>query len=432
MSATFEKTGTNQVKMRFTVDAKTFDEAMQKAYFKIRRRINVPGFRRGKAPRKVIENMYGEGVFYEEAVDIVFPDAYDQAIDECGLYPVDQPSVDIEEIGGGKDLVFTAEVTVKPEVELGEYKGLKAVKPSYPVSDEDVEAEIKRAAERVARKIDVTDRPAQNGDTVNIDYAGSIDGVAFDGGTAEKQDLELGSNTFIPGFEEQVVGMAIGEEKDITVSFPEDYGAADLAGKEAVFHIVLHSISYKEIPEIDDELAKDVSEYDTLEEYRTSIRERLEKSNQQRADNEFRSALIQQAVANATVEVPEVMVSKQLDYMMQEMQYRMMYQGIQMEQYLQFTGMTMDDLREQQRPAARDQVTTQLVVEAIQKAENITVSDEDVDAYLADMVTETRSLEDIKKDMGENEMDYIRGNLLNDKTMKFIVDSAIAEEPAEE
>lgn len=428
MSATVENTQVNQVKLTVTVDAATFEEAMQRAYLKMRSRIAIPGFRKGKAPRKVIEKFYSEAVFYEDAFDIVFPKAYDEAIDENGLYPVDQPNVDIVEIGEGKDLVFTAEVTVKPEVELGQYKGIEAKKPEYNVSEEEIDAEIARAQDRVARYIDVDDRACQTGDRVVIDYAGSVDGVPFEGGTAEKQNLDLGSGRFIPGFEGQVEGMKVGEERDITVTFPEDYHAEELKGKEAVFHIVLHGISYKEVPEVNDEFAKDVSEFDTLEAYKASIRERLEKAAERRATTEYHNQLVDKAVQNATVEIPGCMVERQLDYMMQEMEYQMMYQGIKMDDYLKMINTTREELREQNRQEAEKRVKTQLVIEKIQQVEGIEVTDEEVEAELASMATEERTVEDVKKTMSPQDLDYIRGNLLSDKTIKVLEENAVAGE----
>lgn len=428
MSATIEKTQTNQVKLTVTVDAATFEEALQRAYLKMRGRIAIPGFRKGKAPRKVIEKFYSEAVFYEDAFDIAFPKAYDDAIDENGLYPVDQPNVDIVEIGAGKDLVFTAEVTVKPEVELGQYKGIEAKKPEYNVSEEEIDQEITRAQDRVARYIDVDDRACQTGDRVVIDYAGSVDGVPFEGGTAEQQNLDLGSGRFIPGFEEQVEGLKIGEERDITVKFPEDYHAEELKGKDAVFHVVLHGISYKEVPELNDEFAKDVSEFDTLEAYKQSIRERLEKAAERRAHTQFQNELVDKAVENATVEVPDCMVERQLDYMMQEMEYQMMYQGLKMDDYLKMINSTREDMRAQSRDEAAKRVKTQLVIEKIQLTEGIEVTEDEVEAEMANMATDNRTVEDVKKTMSPQDMDYIRGNLLSDKTLKVLEDSAVISE----
>ncbi len=425
MSCTVEKTQVNEVKLTITVPAAEFDAAMQKAYLKLRGQINIPGFRKGKAPRQLIEKMYSEAVFYEEAIDMVMPGAYDAAVEEMDLYPVDRPEVDVVEVGGGKDLVFTAVVTVKPEVTLGQYKGIEVAKPEYNVTDDQVDAELARAQDRVARWNVVEDRPVQQGDRIMLDYAGTVDGVAFEGGTAQNQPLEIGSGRFIPGFEDQLVGVALGEEKDVVVTFPDPYQSEELAGKEAVFHCKVNEIKAKEVPALDDDFAKDVSEYDTLEAYKASIRENLEKAAQERAQNELETKLLEAAVAASQLEVPECMIRRQQDYMIQEMQYRMSFQGIRMEDYLKMTGMTMDQLREENREEALRRVKNQLVLEAIQKAEGVEATEEDIDAEIGKMATETRTLEDLKKDMRPEDIDYMRGKVLTEKTLKILVDSAV-------
>ena len=425
MSCTVEKTQVNEVKLTITVPAAEFDAAMQKAYLKLRGQINIPGFRKGKAPRQLIEKMYSEAVFYEEAIDMVMPGAYDAAVEEMDLYPVDRPEVDVVEVGGGKDLVFTAVVTVKPEVTLGQYKGIEVAKPEYNVTDDQVDAELARAQDRVARWNVVEDRPVQQGDRIMLDYAGTVDGVAFEGGTAQNQPLEIGSGRFIPGFEDQLVGVALGEEKDVVVTFPDPYQSEELAGKEAVFHCKVNEIKAKEVPALDDDFAKDVSEYDTLEAYKASIRENLEKAAQERAQNELETKLLEAAVAASQLEVPECMIRRQQDYMIQEMQYRMSFQGIRMEDYLKMTGMTMDQLREENREEALRRVKNQLVLEAIQKAEGVEATEEDIDAEIGKMATETRTLEDLKKGRRPEDIDYMRGKVLTEKTLKILVDSAV-------
>lgn len=336
MSAVCEKTGTNEVRLTITVSAADFEDAMNKAYLKARKSINIPGFRKGKAPRKVIENFYSEAVFYEGPLDLVFPKAYDERDRRNpGIYPVDRPSVDVTTIGGGEDLVFTCDVTVKPEVKLGSYKGIEATRPEYNVTDDDVEDELKKDQERVARWITVEDRAVENGDRITLDYAGFCDGEQFPGGTATDQTLEVGSGRFIPGFEEQLVGMKLEEEGTVNVTFPAEYHAPDLAGKDAIFNVKIHKIEVKELPEMDDEFAKDVSDCDTLEDYKAKIRERLEKTAETRAKNELDEQLVNAVVEASEVEIPECMVNSQLDYMLQEMEYRMMYQGISMEDYTQ-------------------------------------------------------------------------------------------------
>ncbi|MFR1758726.1 MAG: trigger factor [Christensenellaceae bacterium] len=425
MSAVCEKTGTNEVRLTITVSAADFEEAMNKAYLKARKSINIPGFRKGKAPRKVIENFYSEAVFYEDAFDLVFPKAYDDAIVETGIYPVDRPSVDVTTIGGGEDLVFTCDVTVKPEVKLGSYKGIEATRPEYNVTDDDVEDELKKDQERVARWITVEDRAVENGDRITLDYAGFCDGEQFPGGTATDQTLEVGSGRFIPGFEEQLVGMKLEEEGTVNVTFPAEYHAPDLAGKDAIFNVKIHKIEVKELPEMDDEFAKDVSDCDTLEDYKAKIRERLEKTAETRAKNELDEQLVNAVVEASEVEIPECMVNSQLDYMLQEMEYRMMYQGISMEDYTRMTGQTRESIREENREEAGKIVKRQLVLEALQKDAGLEVSDEELDAEIAKMATETRTVEDIKKTLRDSDYDYLKGNVLLEKTLQLLEDNAV-------
>ncbi len=425
MSAVCEKTGTNEVRLTITVSAADFEEAMNKAYLKARKSINIPGFRKGKAPRKVIENFYSEAVFYEDAFDLVFPKAYDDAIVETGIYPVDRPSVDVTTIGGGEDLVFTCDVTVKPEVKLGSYKGIEATRPEYNVTDDDVEDELKKDQERVVRWITVEDRAVENGDRITLDYAGFCDGEQFPGGTATDQTLEVGSGRFIPGFEEQLVGMKLEEEGTVNVTFPAEYHAPDLAGKDAIFNVKIHKIEVKELPEMDDEFAKDVSDCDTLEDYKAKIRERLEKTAETRAKNELDEQLVNAVVEASEVEIPECMVNSQLDYMLQEMEYRMMYQGISMEDYTRMTGQTRESIREENREEAGKIVKRQLVLEALQKDAGLEVSDEELDAEIAKMATETRTVEDIKKTLRDSDYDYLKGNVLLEKTLQLLEDNAV-------
>ena len=323
MSATYEKISGNKAKLSFTVPAAQFEEAMQKAYLKNRGKINVPGFRRGKAPRKLIETMYGEGVFYDDAFQEIFPNLYDEAVKENDLHVVDQPEVDVKEIGEGKDLVFTCEVFVRPDVTLGDYKGLTVEVTKQEVTDADIDARIEQDRQKVARTVDVEGRALENGDTVNLDYAGSVDGVAFEGGTAEGQTLTLGSNQFIPGFEEQMVGMNIGEEKDLNVTFPEQYHAAELAGKAAVFHVKVNSATHTELPELNDEFAADASEYNTFAEYKDSIVKELNEKAAKNNEVAVENALVEKATANAQMDIPEAMIRDQVNYILREMQMRM-------------------------------------------------------------------------------------------------------------
>ncbi|MDO4484905.1 MAG: trigger factor, partial [Clostridia bacterium] len=378
MSYTYEKVSSNKAKLSFVVDAQKFEEAVQKAYLKMRGRINVPGFRKGKAPRKMIETMYGEGVFYDDALEIIFPEVYEEAIEAEKLDVVDRPDVDVQEIGAGQDLKFTAEVYVRPDVTLGDYKGLTVEVSKEEVTEDAINARIEQDRQKVARTMDVEDRPVQEGDTVNLDYAGSVDGVAFEGGTAAAQTLTIGSHQFIPGFEEQMVGMAIGEEKDLNVTFPEQYHAEDLAGKAAVFHVKVNSIQATELPELDDDFAADVSDFTNFADYRESIvkelTDRAAKNNEVMVEN----ALVEKAVANAQVDIPNAMIERELDYIMRETEMRMAYQGIRMEDFMKYTGQTMEQVRAMYRPEAETRTKTQLVLDAIRKAEGTEPTDEEV------------------------------------------------------
>ena len=369
--ATMEKLEGSKVKLTIEVSAEQFEAATQKAYQKAGKRFNVPGFRKGKAPRKVIENMYGPLAFFDDAFDIVYPEAYQAAIAEQGVEPVDRPDVSIETLPDGENpLVFSLVVAVKPEVELGAYKGIEVEKRAYNVTDDEVDAAIAQLQEGVARMVDV-DRPVENGDTVNLDYSGSVDGVKFDGGTAQGQTLTIGSGQFIPGFEEQMVGMAVGEEKDIEVTFPEEYHAENLAGKKAVFAVKVNGIQVKELPALDDEFAKDVSEYDTLEALRDAKRQELLEQAEKNAKIQKENDVVRKAVENATVEVPDAMVERQIDSFLQDMGYRLQMQGISLEDYLKYTNTEISALRDQYRADAALRVKSQLVLEAISKAEAI-------------------------------------------------------------
>ncbi|MBQ7454898.1 MAG: trigger factor, partial [Clostridia bacterium] len=384
MSYTFEKIASNKIKLAFTESAEAFEEAMGKAFLKNRGRFNVPGFRKGKAPRKIVERMYGEAVLYDDAFEILAQPAYDAAIAAEKLSPVDRPEVEILQIGSGQELQYTIEVFVKPDVTLGEYKGVAVEKHVQPVTDEAIDARIETDVERASTTQDVTDRPVQNGDIVNLDYAGSVDGVAFEGGTAQGQTLTIGSHAFIPGFEEQMVGMTIGEEKDLNVTFPEQYHAEELAGKAAVFHVKVNGIQEKVKPALDDDFAADVSEFDTFAAYRQNIVETLEKNAADRAEAELEDALVQKVVDAADCDIPAAMIEDEITTMVREMEMRMAYQGLRMEDYLKYMGQTMEQLRDQYKVEATNRVKTQLVLEAIAKAEGIAPTDEDTEATIAD------------------------------------------------
>ena len=408
MSHTYEKISSNKAKLTFVVPAEQFDKALQDAYLKNRGRIAVPGFRKGKAPRKLIETMYGEGVFYDDALEAIFPEVYDEAVKAEGLEVVDRPEVNVDEIGEGKDLKFTCEVFVRPDVTLGDYKGLTVEVEKQAVTDADVDARIEQDRQKAARTVDVEDRPVQDGDTVNLDYAGTVDGVAFAGGTAEKQTLVIGSHQFIPGFEEQMVGMNIGEEKDLNVKFPEEYHAADLAGKDAVFHVKVNGIQKVEMPALDDDFAADVSDFDTFAEYKANIvkelNERAEKNNEISVEN----ALVEKAVENAQMDIPHAMIHEQLDYLMREMQMRMAYQGLRMEDYLKYTGQTMDQVRGMYHGEAEHRVKVELVLDAIRKAEGIEPTEEEVEKQVAEQAERVgKDVEEFKKTLTDEQRKYL-------------------------
>ena len=436
MSATVEKLSSNQVKLTVTVSAQDFEQAMNAAYGKLKGRLTVPGFRKGKAPRKIIENYYGAGVLVEEAFNTVLPDSYDKAVEETGIKPVAQPEIDLETIGAGEDCVYTATVYVRPEVTLGQYKGIAVPAAKWEVKPEQVQAEIDRAAERVSRMVEVTDRAAQNGDSTNINYAGTVDGVAFAGGTAENQTLVLGSGMFIPGFEDQVVGMNIGEERDINVTFPEEYQAKELAGKAAVFHVKLNSISYKEMPEINDEFAKDVSEFDTLDEYKADIEKRIGEQEKNAAEQDRTDKIIEKVCQNATVDIPQPMVERAIDQRVNEMNMRMSYQGLKMEDFLKYTGQTMEQLRQSYADAARKQVLAEVVLDAIRTAEGIDATAEEVDAEIAKYAESAeKSVEDIKATLSAGDMEYFTEMVKTQKTIDLVVAAAVdapEEEPAKD
>lgn len=420
MNCTMEKLEKDQVRLTIEVDAEQFEKGIVAAYRKMVKSMNIPGFRKGKAPRKVIEQFYGPAIFYEEAFKEVYPDAYEKAIEDNDLQPVDYPEVDITDIGND-GVKFTATVQLKPTVTLGDYKGIKVERPEYTVTDEDVQAEVDRALERSARWIAVEDRPVQDGDRVTLDYAGTVDGVAFEGGTAEGQTLNIGSGMFIPGFEEQMVGMNPGEEKDLNVKFPEEYQAKELAGKDAVFHVKLHDIKEKELPELDDEFAKDVSEFDTLDEYKADIRAKLEEQNKQRADAQYENALIEKVAENATVEIPQVMIERQIDNMMREFEMRLMYQGLRLDDYFTITGSKAEDARAEFAKDADTRVKVQLVLEAIQEAEKIEATPEELDEEIAKMAEQAnKPVEEYRASLQPQDMAYLTDMIVMRKTVALL------------
>ena len=428
MSTTVEKISSNKVKLSFDIDAAKFDEAMGKAYIKVRGQVAIPGFRKGHAPRKMIENMYGEGVFYDEAFELIFDEVYGPAIDENKLEVVDRPQVDIQQIGTGKNLQFTCEVFVKPDVTLGEYKGVEVKKEHTLVTEDDVNAEIEKERNKQAAEVSVDDRAVAEGDTVNLDYSGSVDGVKFAGGTAEGQTLKIGSHTFIPGFEEQMGGMNIGEEKDLNVTFPTEYHAPDLAGKEAVFHVKVNSITETQLPALDDDFAKDISEFDTLDAYKADVRAKLEAQAAERDNNAFTNAVIEKVMANATVEIPDAMVERQIDSMVRNFEARLAQQGLKLADFMKYTGQDEKSFRNQYRDQAEKSVRANLVLEAVENVEKFEAAEEEIDAEIEKFAKQIgQNVEDLKKNLTEGDREYFKADVIRDKAVKFLCDNAKAE-----
>lgn len=434
MSYTYEKISSNKAKLSFVFPAEEFDDAMSRAFLKIRKSINIPGFRRGKAPRKIVEAMYGESVLYDDAINLLFPDAYEAAVKEYDLYPVDQPEFNLEEIGSGQDLKFNVEVYVRPDVTLGEYKGLEVEIDKQQVTDAMIDAEINRDVDKASRTVDVEDRPVENGDIVNLDYAGSIDGVAFDGGTAQGQTLTIGSGNFIPGFEEQMIGMKIGEEKDLNVTFPAEYHSSEVAGKDAVFHVKVNGIQKVEKPELDDDFAADVSDFDTFAEYKADVVRRLTERVEKNNENAAKNALVEKAVENAQVDIPRAMIESQSDYMIREMEMNASYQGIRLDDYLKYMGMTREALKAQNEPEAIRRVKNELVIDAIRKAEGIEPTEEDIEKQIREQAERYgQDVEDFRRDLTEAQKEYLKDDaaisLVLDLMMK---DAKISEKKPEE
>ena len=433
MGYTVEKISSNQVKIAFEVAAEKFDEAVQKAYLKVRGRVNVPGFRKGKAPRKLIESMYGEGVFYDDAFEIVFPDEYEAAVKAENLQVVDRPEMDeMKQIGVGEDLLFTVKVYVKPEVELGDYKSLKGTKYTHKVTDEEIDSRIQQDVDKATTMADVTDRAVEMGDIVNLDYAGSVDGVAFEGGTANGQTLEIGSGHFIPGFEEQMIGMQIGEEKDLNVKFPDEYHAENLKGKDAVFHVKVNGIQVRVKPELDDDFAADVSEFDTFAAYKENIVKELTDRAEKNAATQLENELVQSAVDASDCDIPDAMIEDEIDMMIREMKMRMAYQGLKYEDYLKYTGQSEDQVKEMYRPEAKNRVKMQLVLEAMVKKEAIEPTEEEVEKAVAEEAERSgRPVEEFKKSLSDRQMEYLKENAAIRKVVDMIVASAQVEEKDE-
>ncbi|WP_173915989.1 trigger factor [Halobacillus sp. Marseille-Q1614] len=428
MSAKWEKQEGNQGTLTVEVPVEDFNKALDEAFKKVSKQVQVPGFRKGKVPRKLFEQRFGVESLYQDAIDIVLPKAYSDAVEETGIEPVDRPEVDVQQIEKGQPLVFTAEVTVKPEVKLGDYKGLTYEEQSTEVTDEDVENELTQQQERQAELVVKEEGAVEEGDTVVMDFEGFVDGEAFEGGQAENYSLEIGSGSFIPGFEEQLVGKQSGEEAEVEVTFPEEYHAEDLAGKAATFKVKIHEIKAKELPELDDEFAKDVDEeVESLDELKKKTRERLEEQKKTDAENQKRDTLVQKASENAEVEIPQAMIDTELDRMVSEFEQRLQMQGMTKDMYFQFTGQDEDALREQMNEDAGKRVKTNLTLEAIAQAENVEATEEDVNAELENMASMYQTdVAQLTQMLGGN-TDMVKEDLKVRKAIDVLVDNSKAE-----
>lgn len=424
MSIKIEKTeNANELKLSFEIEATKFDEAIKKVYEKSARYFNIPGFRKGKAPMAIVEKTYGTSIFYEDAFNEVVPEVYEKELKENNIEAVSKPDLDIEQMEKGKDLKFTAIIQTRPEVVLGKYKGIQIKKIEYNVSDEDIEHELGHMAERNSRIIAVEDRPVEKGDITVIDFEGSVDGVKFEGGKADGHELEIGSNTFIPGFEEQIIGMKIEEEKDVKVKFPDDYFSEELKGKDAVFKVKLHEIKKKELPEINDDFAKDASEFETISELKNSIKEKLEEENKSRAKYETEEEAIKAVCDEVKIDIPSGMIDTELDNMTKEVETRLSYQGMNMEMYLNMIGKTMEDFRKEGEEQAKTAIKTRLVLEQIIKEEKIEPKQEKINEKLEEMAKVYGKTADELKE-NENFMEYITKTLAQEEVIEFLVQNA--------
>ena len=428
MSLQVEKMEKNMAKLTIEVSAEELEKALQGAYMKQKNKISVPGFRKGKVPRQMIEKMYGPEIFYDDAANAIIPDAYAKAYDECELDIVSQPTIDVVQIEKGKPFIFTAEVATKPEVTLGEYKGLKVDKVSNRVTAKEVEAKLEEEQKKNARTVAVLDRAVQDGDEVVLDFEGFVDGVAFEGGKGENYPLTIGSGSFIPGFEEQLIGVEAEKEVEVNVTFPKDYHSADLAGKAATFKCTVHEIKVKELPELDDDFAAEVSEFDTLDEYKADIKAKIKEQKIADGNRQKEDQAVEKAVANATMEIPEAMINTQTNQMAQEFSQRLGSQGLSLEQYFQFTGLTADKMLEELKPQAVKRIETRLVLEAIAKAENIEITEEKFEAELAKMAESYQmEVDKLKEFMGESEKEQMKQDMAVQEAVTFLVENAVEE-----
>ena len=431
MSLQVEKMEKNMAKLTIEVSAEDLDKAMEGAYKKAKNRISIPGFRKGKAPRKMIESMYGKGVFMEDAVNSLVPQEYTKALGECDLEIVSQPEINVTQMEPGKALIFTADVAVKPEVTLGDYKGVEVPKSEIAVTDEEVDAEVKKEQDKNARTVAVEDRAAANGDITTIDFEGFVDGVAFDGGKGTDYALTLGSGTFIPGFEDQLVGANAGDHVEVKVTFPEEYQAKELAGKEAVFQCDVKKIETKEVPELDDEFAKDVSEFDTLAEYKEDVKKKLTEKKEKEARTAKENAAVDKAIENAQMDIPELMTKTECRQMMDDFSRRMQQQGLSMEQYFQFTGQSMDKMMEDMKPQALKRIQTRLVLEKVAEAENIQPSEEEITEEIQKMADAYKMEADkIREAIGESGLEQMKKDMAVQKAVTVIADAAVEVEKA--
>lgn len=433
MASVMEKKENNVVVLTIDVSPESFADALQRSFKKNAGRFSVPGFRKGKAPMHIVTKYYGEGVLYDDAIDFAANPAYLAAIAEHGITPVSRPDLDIQSISRDEGMKFTVQVTVKPEVELGQYIGVEAVMPEYPVSDDDVERDLSRTQERNARLVPVEGRGIETGDTANIDYEGLKDGVAFEGGTGASYDLKIGSNTFIPGFEDALIGKTAGEEFELPITFPEDYGHAELAGAAVVFNVKVNEVKFREMPVLDDEFAKDVSEFDTLDEYKASIRTKLEENAASRAKGGFEDNVVKAVVANATIDVPAAMIDSEIDQMVNEQSQQMRYQGFELEQYLGYIGQTIETFRDQLRDSAETRVRTSLVLEAIAAKEDIQASDEEIDEEIGRMAQlYGMTKEDLKSRIAPGENSFVAESVVRNKTIALLTEKAVQIAPPPE
>ena len=426
MSVQVEKLEKNMAKLTVEVPAENVEKAIQGAYNKMKKSINIPGFRKGKAPRQLIEKMYGKEVFYNDAIDAMLPSAYSDAVEECGEEIVSHPQIDVVQIESGKPFVFTATVAVKPAVELGEYKGIQVEKAPIEVKDEEIEAQITKEREANSRTVTVDDRAVAQGDIVTLDFEGFVDGVAFEGGKGENYDLTIGSNTFIPGFEDQLVGAEIGKELDVNVTFPEEYGAKELAGKAAVFKCKVNGIKVKELPAVDDEFAQEVSEFDTLDEYKADIKAKLLKEKEDEAARAKEDAVIGKIIEGAKMEIPDAMVEYQTQQMLDDFGRRMQSQGLSLEQYFQFTGMTEADYKEQMKPRALQNIQSRLVLEAVAEAEKLEATEEDLEKEYAKMAEQYKlDVDKVKEIFGEYQKEELKKDIVIQKAAELVTEAAV-------